>query len=362
MNAFELADSIRYLDDIKLDQITLKPSLISNIEASLALNSLKISKDITPDLYACLKKTCSNLNLNINKVNAYVTSSPEIQAGCISSSKDKCIITLTSAVINLLDLEEINFIIGHELGHYLLSHSLEEQSFLESQEGFIKQRAQEISVDRVGLMACKDINIAIRAITKSLSGLEEKYIAFNMQGFLDQLNLDVAKNEAKGRFSSHPSFVLRVKALIRFSLSDPYLSYVENGSGTPLIEIDNLIQRDLNTYIDKDLRKDIKGAKEMVLFWGYAFSYVRDGILSKDSQRKLVEKFGSEMNKKLINMLSSYSKAQAIQEVRNKLKNAINHLRKTAPNTAKKELNNLLMQIEKETSQKGLLNEVSGLS
>ena len=47
---------------------------------------------------------------------------------------------------------------GHELGHFLLGHNIEEQHLVESQEGYIKKRAQEISVDRIGLLACRDIN------------------------------------------------------------------------------------------------------------------------------------------------------------------------------------------------------------
>ena len=176
MKAFKLASSVRYLDDVKLKIRPPDFTLSNNYESSLALNSLKISKEITPELYICLESTCTNLFLNINKVNAYVTSSSEIQAGCISFSRDSCIITITSAVINLLDFEEIKFVLGHELGHFLLSHNIEERQIEKSQEGYIKKRAQEISVDRIGLLACKDINAATRAITKSLSGLDEKYI------------------------------------------------------------------------------------------------------------------------------------------------------------------------------------------
>ena len=82
----------------------------------------------------------------------------------MSFNDENCIITLTSAVINLLEFNEIKFILGHELGHFLLSHNIEENINLESQEGYIKKRAQEISVDRIGLLACKDINIATKAI------------------------------------------------------------------------------------------------------------------------------------------------------------------------------------------------------
>ena len=357
MDAFKLASSVRYIDDVKLKTFSPDSSLINNIQAGLALNSLKISRETTPDLYNCLETTCKNLYLDAEQINAYVTSSPEIQASCISFNKDNCIITLTSAVINLLDFDEIKFVIGHELGHFLLGHNIEEKYLAESQEGYIKKRAQEISVDRIGLMSCKDINIATRAITKSLSGLGEKYISTNMQGFLSQLD-DDAKDDAKGRFSSHPSFILRLKALLRFSMSEPYLRHAKNTTGTSLKDIDLLIQNDLNTFIDRDLRKEINDAKSMVLFWGYAFAYVRDGTFSKSNQKKLSDQFGNDMRDKLIKMIGSLTKEDAINEVQSKLIKAINNFKVVAPNASKKELNIYLMQIEEESGQTGIVKEI----
>ena len=232
---------------------------------------------------------------------------------------------------------------------------------MESQEGYIKKRAQEISVDRIGLLACKDINIASRAITKSLSGLGEKYISSNMQGFLSQLDLDDAQHDDKGRFSSHPSFILRLKALLRFSMSDPYLKHAKNVGGTSLEDVDKLIQNDLNIFIDKDLRQEINDAKKYGLF-GVAFAFVKDGSFSKSNQAKLANQFGDEMKSKLIKMVIRLSKDDAINEVRSKLVNAINDFKVVAPNTSKKELNVYLMQIEEESGQSGILNEVIKLT
>ena len=358
MEAFDLAASIRYLDDTKLRTFTGDPRTIKIYEASLALNSLKISKEITPNIFSSLEETCSNLNLDSSKVKAYVTSSPEIQAGCMSFSKESCVITLTSAIINLMDFEEIKFILGHELGHFLLSHNIEETQTQESKEGYIKTRAQEISVDRLGLLACRNIDVATRAVVKTLSGLDEKYIKFNMKAFLGQLDEDLIKNEETKKFSSHPSFILRAKALMRFSLSDPYLQLTKETSGTNLIEIDRLIQEDLNTYIDKDLRIDIKEAKELIPFWGYAYAYVKNGTITKQNQSNLENKFGSNMKEKLIHMITGLSTEEAIKEVKIKFINSINNYKVVAPNIAKKELNLMIMEIEEDTNQKGFFNEI----
>ena len=135
MSPFELADSIRYIDDTKF-RLRAKSKNLYNFENDLALNSIKISKELTPDLQASIEKVCQNLNLDPQKINAYINQSLDINAGCINDSKEKCIITLTSPLVNLLTIEEINFTIGHELGHYLLNHCLEDWIHNESQQSF----------------------------------------------------------------------------------------------------------------------------------------------------------------------------------------------------------------------------------
>ncbi|MDC0071607.1 M48 family metallopeptidase [Gammaproteobacteria bacterium] len=359
MEAFELADKVRYLDDTKLRTLSIDPKAMDSYEAGLALNSLKISKEITPEIYKSLEQTCSNLKLDIKNVNAYVTSSPEIQAGCMGFNKQKCVITVTSAIINLLDFEEMKFVFGHELGHFLLNHNIEEIELQESKEGYIKKRAQEISVDRLGLMACKDINVATGAIVKTLSGLDNKYMNFDMKAFLSQLDGDIVKNDNSSQYSSHPSFILRAKALIRFSLSDPYLQLTQESSGTHLKEIDKLIQDDLDTFTDKDLRIDIKMVKELVYFWGYAYAYVKDGEFSKEDQLNLEIKFDTKRTEKLKNMLRSFSsKDDVISNVKSKFVNSITDLKKIAPNLAKKEINLIIQEIAEDSGQKDLFKEI----
>tara|TARA_B100000575_G_C23068970_1_gene615639 strand:+ start:69 stop:1160 length:1092 start_codon:yes stop_codon:yes gene_type:complete len=359
MEAFEIAELVRYLDDLKLKTTTIDVSKKSNYEAGLALNSLKISKELTPSIFACLEETCLNLKLDIDKVNAYITSSPEIQAGCMSFSRESCIVTLTSAIINLLDLEEMKFVLGHELGHFLLSHNLEQADSLETKEGYVKQRAQEISVDRLGLMACRDLNIATRAMVKTISGLDNRFINFDMNAFLNILEDDSLKDNNSYQYSSHPSFILRAKALIRFSLSDPYLQITQDNSGTNLKDIDRLIQNDLNTFIDRDLREDIKQSKDRVYFWGFAYSYVRDGNFSKEDQSRLGERFDLQRVESLKGMIGSVtSKGEVLDMVKDKFIDSINTFKEVAPNLAKKEVNLIIQEIAEETGQQDLLIEI----
>ena len=359
MDGFKIADSIRYIDDIKLKLGKPDPKFFIKYENQLALNSIKISKEITPDLQNSIDQVCKNLNLESNYINAYITSSSEIQAGCLSDSKDKCIITLTSAVINLLSSDEINFIIGHELGHFLLHHNIEEIMNEDSQETYIKKRAQEISVDRIGLLACKNLDVAIRAIVKSLSGLNEKYLTFDMRSFLDQLENINLSHQDLGQFSSHPSFILRVKALLRFSLSNLYLNHIEETGGSNIKDIDKLIQKDLDKYVDMEIRDDINKSKENLLFWGYIFAYVKNGSLTKENQLLISNKFGEQKKDKLIKMIQNRSSKNVINDVYKKLLSAVDNFRKVAPNKAKKEINMIFIKIEDETRHKGFFDEIN---
>ena len=61
-------------------------------------------------------------------------------------------------------------------------------------------------------------------------------------------------------------FILRLKSLIRFSMSDAYLIHTNNTHGINIKEVDALIQNDMNIFIDKEIRKEINDAKDMVFF------------------------------------------------------------------------------------------------
>jgi Zn-dependent protease with chaperone function len=119
----------------------------------------------------------------------YVVANPVPQAMTIGM--DKPIIVLSSGLVELLDEDELRFVVGHELGHALSGHALY-QTLLQRLVmltgwfaavplgglGFrlilaaLKEwaRKAELSADRAGLLATQDPSVAFRVHMKLASG------------------------------------------------------------------------------------------------------------------------------------------------------------------------------------------------
>ena len=117
---------------------------------------------MTPGLSRRLESVCQTLLLPERTVDAFIYASPEVQAECYANGTEGCILRFSSARVDLLDDDEFEFVCGHEAGHFLLGHGLARmEGHSDSLEYFMQQRAQEISVDRIGLIACGSLTYAV---------------------------------------------------------------------------------------------------------------------------------------------------------------------------------------------------------
>ena len=119
----------------------------------------------------------------------FVRASPLFNG--VTIGMDKPVIVLDSALIDLLDEEELRFVIGHELGHAMSGHALYKTLLLRllSVSGLFSaipmgglsirmiiaalmewSRKAELSADRAGLLATQDPATAFRAHMKLASG------------------------------------------------------------------------------------------------------------------------------------------------------------------------------------------------
>tara|TARA_B100000029_G_scaffold508371_1_gene595093 strand:- start:1459 stop:2556 length:1098 start_codon:yes stop_codon:yes gene_type:complete len=356
IDPFSIADSLRYIDDVGGPTDTQVDNTAILLKSSIASNGLKISRKLTPDLHLCLRNVCKKFGLNVNNVEAYVVSDPTVNAWCYRTGKNSCLIVLHSEIINLLNFDEIEFIIGHEIGHFLLDHHLyniEPNEKNRSSKEFALQRAQEISADRIGLWACGDLNIAMESIIKMISGLSNTFLRFDINAFLSQVK-DEKITYLHLSKTTHPSLFIRARALLRFSISKPFLKLNNKRGGSDLNKIDKLIRKDLKKYISEEVESYDQEVEEQFKFWAAVYFCVKDGDLTKEEQRIISNIFGRTKKNKLVNLVKDRNRKEVILISRNKLIDSVEAFRQFSPFSSWFKITGILNELERETKLDGL--------
>ena len=289
MTPLEFASQFRYSEDRPTERITSSGN--SELEVYEVHNSLLITKTISPIIYKSLERVAKNLLIDPEKINMYVYGSGEVNAKCYNGVNDGYVVILSSSLVNLLEDKELDFVIGHELGHLLLGHTKEKN--YSSAEGNKLSRSKELSVDRIGLVANRDLDATLRAIIKTISGLSVNFLNFNISEFIDQLRkFDVNASSVLGK-TTHPSFLIRARALLLFSTSNKYQE-IFNKDGKDLHQIDMSIKREMDKHIDKTFNERTQKLKNNFNFWVTCFAAISDNSLSKSEQKYISEIYGKE--------------------------------------------------------------------
>ena len=93
--------------------------------SNLLTNSVRVSKEILPKVGNAIETVFERIKIE-NNFNFFVTAdNNQANASCsLMSSASRPDIILTSRLIELLSLEELQFVIGHEVAHYVYQHAL----------------------------------------------------------------------------------------------------------------------------------------------------------------------------------------------------------------------------------------------
>jgi len=337
-----IADHVRFSGDYFRESYSGSDYASQRMQSNFAHDSIQITTQVTPSLADSIKVVCERLALPDSAIRAYVYASPEIQAYCISDGPDRCFIRFSSGLVGLLNSAELEFVAGHELGHFLLAHAIGANGVdPEVIEMKMLQRAQEISADRMGLLACGSLNVALKALMKTVSGLTEAHLRFDVGQFIAQIR-ELSGDDFIGQGdSSHPSMLVRCRALLWFSLSEAISNKDWAKRPDDLDKLDGNVSRDLANYIDGPERKEIELLKTDVTLWLAAEKIVSDGSFDKQEQRQFSSLFGADNLRKLVSFLGGCSADSVIDEVSIKLDHAIDALKASQPYSYDKEMSKL---------------------
>lgn len=360
-NKKDLIKSIRYSEDIYLDSdlISNESQLFSKIKNSFLMNHLPINEKLVPNLHNIINQCLKILEIDSKKVFSFVYNSSEMNAKCCSGLSDDVIIAISSSIVKSFSNEELKFIIGHELGHYLFSHSIKKSS--NNLESLTQNRAKEITADRVGLLCCQSIDSAISAIIKILSGLNNNHINFDINSFLSEFKeIDTSNIPMEEIYSTHPPLPIRSKALLLFSMGSSYLEFIEENSagGLSQCSIDAKVTEITKKYLDSRCSNYIDKNKNDFQFWALSLIYLKDGLFDKKEQQIMENLFGKEKINKLINLINSTSKEDVIRLCSKNCESFFSSYFKEAPKDSILYLKNFNEILKNKISYKDGLSEV----
>jgi hypothetical protein len=342
-----LAERVRYSKDMLRPKFEGDSASTDKIRNQFFHDGLLVSHSVTPDLANRLGLVCQRLQIPENAVEAFIYASPDIQAECFSGSVEKCVVRFSSTLVDLLNGDEFEFVVGHELGHFLLNHGvarLENQKI--SIESSIENRAQEISADRLGLVACHSLEVAIRAMMKTVSGLSSEHLRFDVGAFVSQLRSTPDTIQVESQFSSHPSILVRCRALLWFSLSDVSSRGVEQFSIDQLAKVDSRVEKDMDKFVDGPAKRLIEDAKENLAIWVAANYAVQDGVFNKNEQKKFSDMFGELVLKKLKIFLSDIPASEVQETVYERVRAAREDLEQLIPSGLEDSVREIQKMIE----------------
>lgn len=283
----------------------------------LLAHSLRVDKNLFPELAKRVEVAAGKVGLT-EVPTTFISNDPSANAMCIpwsSKGKDEFAVMLTSGLVTLLTPSELQFVIGHEIGHFVYRHFTyqvvgEETNLGERLATLNLQRAAEISADRMGLMASRSVEDGCSAMIKTACGLGEPHLRLHVPTILAQfreLTSEVG-GHAEAAFDTHPLMAIRVRSLLRFSTTNTFHSLRADPGA--------VVDEDL-TAVDEKIRQDFDKASGFsqetwedhslarIRLWAVLLLFVSDRRFSKEEQAILSECFGEEHARNAISFVKS---------------------------------------------------------
>lgn len=285
--------AVRYAGDLELFEELSREDLADRltragfekyrktIRKQLLSSAVRVDPRLLPKLDASIRSIKERASYD-EHFEAYVFEGAEINA-FLSRGVKRVFLGLSSGTVNRLSEPELEFVIGHELGHALFQHvdvafaSRLQDDRLENrlQKRLLAwKRATEISADRCGLVCCGSLDVAASAMFRTLSGLADPGLRIRPEDFSEQWDhlLDEVMKGGEDDLwqATHPYPPMRMKAMSLFWASDcAALPAGRETRNIPLRAVDDEVRRILAT-IDP-LARERDGSDpllEDLLLWG----------------------------------------------------------------------------------------------
>ncbi len=201
---------------------------------SLVANARLVSSESTPEVMQLVGR--AKERLQVEPVQVFIVSNNTLNAYTFGMGSPKTIV-LHSSLFQLMDQDELQFILGHELGHVDLGHTwlntlIGGMAGIPSTFGAAAilelafrswNRACEFSADRAGVLACNNPSKAITALIKLEAGGDARTEAGIIQAIqrIESENDDLL-NSLSELLATHPMIFKRIEQIREFTASNNY--------------------------------------------------------------------------------------------------------------------------------------------
>lgn len=279
----------------------------------LLATSVKLSHRMAPDLHRIAKECVEKLDVDI-PMELYAYNSPQFNAACVKPEDGKLFIMFSSSLLDAFDNDELKFVMGHELGHFIFDHHAIPVGHLLSGRSPIKpdlalrltswSRYAEFSSDRAGAYCVGDFNAVARSLFKLASGVTSGIVKFDLKEFINQVDEMQLEEDNQNRSSSqdwfmtHPFSPLRVKALQLFHRS--HIMQSDDGISSADLElgVEGLMELMSPSYLEA--RTEADKSMRHLLFAGALCIANADGAITEEEISVFEDFFGQyQYNEKL---------------------------------------------------------------
>ncbi len=306
--AVRFSEDRRLLDLLQADdRIAAHLRRFGSLEGRRSMRSrllscaVRVDKRLIPRITRAFEQLQQRTGLQA-RMEAYVHDDASIRAS-VMKGRSQTLVLLSSGAVNKLVDQELEFVIGHELGHAVFNHlDVAAANLIESEavdpRSCLKllawQRAAEISADRCGLLCCGSLEVAATALFKTVSGVDLGSMLIDPHAFAEQWEHLASEVIQGGGMEdhqiSHPFPPLRVKAMIAFWNSDFFDDPNRAGEQrVGQIETDQEITR-LLAMLDPLSRESKESADpilEEFFLWGGLYIAVANGEFHELEKERL---------------------------------------------------------------------------
>jgi len=295
---------------------------IADFVARIRSSGLRVTATTLPNIHQTVCRVQQTLELG-ELPEVYVVNDPHANAAAPAFGRhSRPFVVLNSGLVNLLSSVELEFTLGHELGHLGMNHvfregSAEPRTEFEALRARSRERYAEISADRIGLIAGRSVYSAAHVMVKLACGLTGSSVALDIDAFWDQLNRRPDEvNRDWELHESHPALPLRLWAVIRFAETSEYAQLSESmSSATNLTEIDREIERRFSELGDGRLTKMEDRVLQRSLTWLGLVLIAADALIEPHEQAALIDLVGEEDAEKAIGFFKEHGQDAVEQKL-----------------------------------------------